>query len=148
MDKDFLEYFNKVDDKYKDAFIKTLKIIDKNIPKGFEKGMQFGFPSYFVPLSIYPKGYRCNSTEPLPFLAVGVQKNFISIYHMGIYADKDLLIWFKNEYPKYMTTKLNMGKSCIRFSNPKTVPYKLVGELVSKITVGNWIEIVEKEFNN
>lgn len=147
MHKEFENYLEKIDNKYKNAFIKILYTVDENIPDGFEKGMQFGFPSYFVPLVIYPKGYRCNNLEPLPFLAIGVQKNFISIYHMGIYADKDLLNWFKAEYPKYMKTKLNMGKSCIRFSNPETVPYELIGKLISKMSVNDWINIVEKEFN-
>ena len=143
MNKGFEDYIEKADIKHKESFKKIIETIDINIPKGFEKGMQFGFPSYFVPLDIYSKGYRDNGSEPLPFVSVGIQKNYISLYHYGVYADEELLKWFKGEYSKRVDTKLNMGKSCIRFTNYKNIPYDLIGELVSKMTVEDWINKVE-----
>jgi hypothetical protein len=65
---------------------------------------------------------------------------------MGIYADKELLKWFLNEYPKHSTQKLDMGKSCIRFKKPDQIPYNLIGELMKKITVQQWIEKYEQAF--
>lgn len=143
MNSEFIEYLEDKDEKFKESFIKIIEIIDDNIPKGYQKGMQFGFPSYYIPLKLYEKGYMGNVSEPLPFLSIGIQKNHLAIYHMGIYADEELLSWFKEEYPKHMNTKLNMGKSCIRFTNPKNIPCKLIGELIGKITVDEWINIVE-----
>ena len=71
------------------------------------------------------------------------QKNFIAVYHMGVYADKDLLEWFTSEYSKRCKTKLDMGKSCIRFKKAEQIPFDLIGELASKMTVQQWIDIYE-----
>ncbi|SER44774.1 protein of unknown function (DU1801) [Gracilibacillus ureilyticus] len=136
-------YIDKVDLKWKDAFVEIKKVIDENIPEGFELEMQYGMPSYVVPLFRYPDGYHCKQDTPLPFISIAAQKNHLALYHMGIYANGSLLEWFQNEYPNHMKTKLNMGKSCIRFTNPKKVPYQLIGELVSKVSVDEWIEMYE-----
>jgi len=63
---------------------------------------------------------------------------------MGIYSDEGLLAWFKEEYPKHCTNKLDMGKSCIRFKNINKIPYQLIGELVKKMTVEQWVNIYER----
>ena len=94
---------------------------------------------YVVPHSIYPDGYHCDPKTPLPFINLASQKAHIGFYHMGIYSDPELMAWFTAQYPKYVSTKLNMGKSCVRFKNPNTIPFELMGELVSKMTVQDWI---------
>ena len=99
--------------------------------------------NYVVPHSLYPAGYHCNPQQPLPFAAIASQKNFIAFYHMGIYSQPDLLNWFAEEYPKHSKTRLDMGKSCIRFKKPDQIPYKLIGELSRKINVKDWINIYE-----
>ena len=129
--------------------IQTLrKVILENLPPGFNEEMSYGMIGYVIPLATFPKGYRCNPKLPLPFINLGSQKNFISMHHMGIYADKDLLEWFTEEYPKHSKTKLDMGKGCIRFKNTKEIPFGLIGDLASKVTVENWIAIAEATFNN
>ena len=50
------------------------------------------------------------------------------------------------EYPKHSKAKLDMGKSCIRFKKPEHIPYKLIGELVKKVSVKDWIAVYEKAF--
>lgn len=145
MEPAFQSYIQAIDEKRKPAFLRLVAVIDRHIPNGFEKGMQFGFPSYFVPLERYPKGYRGDKNVPLPFLSIGVQKHYISLYHLGIYADQELLRWFQEEYAKTGTLKLNMGKSCIRFGNPEKIPFELVGELMSKMSVEDWITVVENQ---
>lgn len=120
--------------------IKTLrKTILKNLPAGFEECISYGMVSYFVPHSIYPSGYHYDPKLPLPFMSFANQKNFISFYHMGIYADTELLVWFKEEFAKKSRTKLDLGKSCIRFKKVEAIPFDLIGELVTKISVKNWI---------
>jgi len=101
---------------------------------------------YVVPHSLYPKGYHCNTKLPLPFVNIAAQKNFIALYHMGIYANPELLKWFVDEYPKHCKAKLDMGKSCIRFKKPDQIPLQLIGELMKKITVENWINLFEASF--
>lgn len=140
------QYLNELADERKKIIAELRKIILKNIPKGFAEEMSYGMIGYVVPLSLYPKGYHCNPSLPLSYLNIASQKNFIALYHMGIYADKNLHDWFVAEYPKHCKTKLDMGKSCVRFKNPDDIPYKLIGELASKITPQEWISIYEKTF--
>ena len=120
------------------------KVILENLPIGFEEGINYGMIGYYVPHSIYPAGYHCTPELPLPFMSIASQKNSINLYHSGLYADKDLYDWFVNEYPKYSTQKLDMGKSCIRFKKIDKIPYELIGELCKKISVKQWIALYEK----
>ena len=126
------------------AMLELRKVIKKNLPKGFKEGMGYGNMGYVVPHSKYPAGYHCDPKQPLPFMGFASQKNFIAVYHMGVYADPKLYKWFVDEYAKAGVGKLDMGKSCIRFKNPEKIPYKLIGELASKITPDEWIAIYEK----
>lgn len=118
-------------------------ILDK-LPDGFEECINYGMISYVVPHSVYPAGYHCDPKLPLPFLSFASQKNFIALYHMGLYADPELLDWFVSEYQKVSKTKLDMGKSCIRFKKPEQIPFELIGQLVSKMSPENWISVYEK----
>lgn len=117
--------------------------INANIPAGFEETMGYGHFGWVVPHSVYPAGYHCNPKDPLPFLGVASQKNFIALYHMGIYADPDLLAWFQDAWSKASPRKLDMGKSCIRFKKPEHIPVKLIGELASRMSAEQWIQIYE-----
>jgi len=106
--------------------------------------MQYGMIGYYVPHSIYPSGYHCKPEEPLPFMSFASQKNSVNLYHSGIYANKKLHDWFVNEYPKYVKTKLDMGKSCVRFKKVEHIPYDLITELVQKMSMEKWISIYEE----
>lgn len=119
------------------------KTILDNLPSGFEEGINYKMLGYYVPLSAYPDGYHCNPKLPVPFMNVASQKNFVALYHMGIYAKKELLDWFVAEYPKHSKYKLDMGKSCIRFKKVEAIPYELIGELVQKMTMEEWLGIYE-----
>lgn len=120
------------------------KAIKKNMPKGFQEQMNYGMIGYVVPHKLYPKGYHCNPTDPLPFMNIASQKNFIAVYHMGIYANPALLNWFTAEYGKRAKGKLDMGKSCIRFKKPEQIPVDLIGELAAKMSPAEWIDLYEK----
>ena len=141
------QYLAEIPADRKDAMAKLRKVILKNLPKGFKEGMGYGMIGYHVPHSIYPKGYHCDTKQPLPFACLASQKNAISFYHMGVYADPKLLKWFTDEYAKAAVGKLDMGKSCVRFKKPENIPYKLIGELCTKMTVEKWIEVYEKNLN-
>ena len=140
------EYINSLPEDRKISMEKLRSVILKNLPKGFEEGMNYGMMGYYVPHSIYPNGYHCKPADPLPFMGFASQKNSINFYHMGIYANKELLEWFVAEYPKYSTRKLDMGKSCMRFKKFEDIPFDLIGELVTKVSVEDWIETYESAF--
>lgn len=142
------EYLNELPEERKDAFIKLRNSILNNLPKGFEEQMSYGMLGYVVPHSIYPNGYHCNPKLPLPFINIASQKNFIALYHMGIYANLELLEWFTAEYPKHSSLKLDMGKGCIRFKKPDQIPFDLIAELAAKISVEDWIECYETQLKS
>jgi uncharacterized protein YdhG (YjbR/CyaY superfamily) len=142
------EYISQIPEERKVPFRKLRKTIRDNIPKGFEEVIGYGMPGFVVPHSIYPEGYHCDPKTPLPFVNIASQKNFVAVYHAGIYADSKLMAWFTSEYPKYAKTKLDMGKSCIRFKKMDQIPFKLIGELMTKMTVKEWIDTYEKVIKN
>lgn len=122
------------------------KTIQEHLPSGFKEEMSYGMIGYVVPHSIYPKGYHCDTTLPLPFLSIASQKNFIALYHMGIYTNPTLLAWFKTAYPRHCKYKIDMGKSCIRFKKTTDIPYKLIAELCKKMSCSDWISSYENAF--
>ncbi len=140
------EYTASLPEDRREAIERLRKVILQNIPEGFVEEMSYGMIGYVVPFSLYPAGYHCDPSKPLPFVNVASQKNFISIYHMGLYADKELFDWFVGEHAKLSAAKLDMGKSCIRYKKVADIPYELIGELLGKITVKQWIEAFTSRF--
>ena len=139
-------YLEEIPEERKIAFTKLRETILENIPTGFVEQMSYGMIGYVVPHSIYPDGYHCEPKLPLPFMGIASQKNFIALYHMGIYANPELLNWFVTEYPKHSTQKLDMGKSCIRFKKMNQIPFELIAALVQKMSVQEWIICYELAF--
>lgn len=137
------EFISKIPEERKPVLQKLRDVILANLPAGFEETMSYGMIGYVVPHSIYPDGYHCTPELPLPFMNIASQKNFVALYHMGIYANEDILKWFQTEFPKHCKRKLDMGKSCIRFKYLDDIPYELIGELTRKITVQDWIDTYE-----
>lgn len=137
------QYIKQLPNDRKIAVKHLRKTILANLPTGFSETFSYGMIAFVVPHSIYPNGYHCNPKQPLPFISLASQKNFIALYHMGLYASNEWLKWFTNEYPKHCKTKLDIGKSCIRFKKPEEIPFELIGELCSKITTTQWINFYE-----
>ena len=140
------QYIAQLADDRKKAMTDLRQVIIDNIPEGFTEVISYGTIGYVVPHAIYPGGYHCDPKLPLPFINIASQKNFIAVYHMGLYADEHLLKWFIEEYPKYCSGKLDMGKSCIRFKRIDQIPYPLLSELVKKMSVKDWVSLNEKKY--
>jgi uncharacterized protein YdhG (YjbR/CyaY superfamily) len=140
------EYIKNLPDDRKQVMNTLRKTILDNLPKGFKETISYGMIGYVVPHSMYPDGYHCDPKLPLPFMSIASQKNFIAIYHMGLYANQKLMNWFLQEYPKHCDTKLDIGKSCIRFKKMDQIPFDLIGELSKKVTVKEWIATYEESF--
>lgn len=141
---DVINYIQELPEDRRLAVEKLRKVILTNLPAGLKEEMNYGMIGYIVRHSIYPLGYHCDPSKPLPFLNIASQKNFIGFYHMGIYANTKLKNWFISEFTKLNLGKLDMGKSCIRFKNLNKIPYDLLGQLITKMTVQEWISIYEK----
>jgi len=145
--KNIKEYLSEVPDDRKEFFNKLRDTIVRNLPEGFREEMSYGMIGYVVPHSIYPDGYHSSPDLPLPFVNIASQKNHIALYHIGLYANMQILNWFEKEYPGHSKLKLDMGKSCIRFKTPAQIPFTLIGELMKKISVKNWIKVYEGSLN-
>ena len=140
------EYIASLPEDRREAIQRLREVIRENLPQGFSEEMQYGMMGWAVPHSLDPAGYHCDPKTALPFLGMASQKNFVALYHMGIYADDALLKWFTSEYPKYSKRKLDMGKSCIRFKKMEDIPYELIGQLAAKMTPQDWISLYEDKF--
>ena len=139
-------YLSALPEDRKGVMEKLIAVMKKNLPKGFSLDFSYGMIGFCVPHSIYPKGYHCDSKIALPFVSIASQKNFIALYHMGIYAEPALLDWFVAEYPKHVKSKLDMGKSCIRFKKMEEIPFDLIGELMKRMSPQEWIDLYESKF--
>ncbi|WP_223606314.1 DUF1801 domain-containing protein [Chryseobacterium sp. OSA05B] len=139
------DYISKIPEERQEAFKKLFDTVNDNLPKGFQEGVSSGMIGWNVPLETYPAGYHCTPGSALPFMGLASQKNFIAFYHMGMYANPELLDWFVAEYPKHSKRKLDMGKSCVRFKKPEDIPFELIAEVSKKMTVKDWISIYESQ---
>ena len=142
------QYLDELPEERKEPFQKLRQQILENLPKGMEETMSYGMLGYVVPHSVYPDGYHCTPELPLPFMNLASQKNFIGVYSMAIYANKDLYDWFTTEYAKRCKYKLDMGKGCIRLKRMNDIPYELIGELTAKMTTEDWINLYEDNIKN
>ena len=142
------EYLSELSEDRKAPMLKLREAIKNNLPQGFEEVISYGMLGYVVPHSIYPAGYHCTPKLPLPFINLASQKNTISLYHMGIYGDKNLLDWFVAGYSKHAKSKIDMGKGCFRFKKMDDIPYDLIGELATKISVQDWITFYEQNWKS
>lgn len=140
------DYISQIPQERQEGFRKIIEAVQKGLPEGFRPGISNGMISWCVPLELYPAGYHCTPGAPLPFMALASQKNFIALYHMGMYADPELLSWFTEEYPKHSKRKLDMGKSCIRFKKTDDIPFELLTEVSRRMTVQDWIKCYEANF--
>lgn len=144
--QDLKVYIDQLPEERKPGFEKLYDTIKDSLPKGFSEEFSYGMPSFVISLKDYPEGYHCAKDTALPFLSLANQKNFIALYHMGMYAKPEILEWFQNEFPKHSKKKLDMGKSCVRFKKSEDIPFELIGELAKKMTPNEWIEVYEKNF--
>ena len=140
------EYLKELPEDRKEAVSRFRDIISKNLQKGFEERMNYGMICYVIPHSVYPAGYHCDPKQPLPFICIASQKNFISLYHMGLYSEGNLAKWLQVEWPEYSSKKLDMGKGCVRFKKTGEIPFDLIKELIQKMSPMQWIEVYEEKF--
>ena len=136
-------YIAQLPEERKEVIEKIRTILQENLPAGFTETIGYNMPAFVVSHDTYPNGYHCDPKLPLPFISYASQKNFVALYHMGIYANKEIMDWFVAEYPKHCKYKLDMGKSCIRFKKMNDIPYELIAQLAQKMSPTDWIELYE-----
>jgi len=106
-----------------------------NLPEGYQETMNWGMISYEVPLDHYPDAYN---GKPLLYVGLASQKRHMALYLSGVYADDELREAFLDEY-RASGKKLDMGKSCVRFTKLENLPVELIGKVVGALSVDDFI---------
>jgi len=132
------EYLDSLPEDRRKAIRKVRAAVNKGLPKGYKEGIQYGFLGWFVPHSVFPDGYHCDPTQPVPFAGLASQKNYMSLYLMCIYGDQRQRTWFEKEWKK-TGKKLSMGKACVRFKNVDDVPLDLITKAVGRVPVKKFL---------
>ncbi len=122
------------------AIATVREVILDNLPPGVEEGIQYGMLGYYVPLSRFPDTYN---GQALGMIALASQKSHMSLYLMGVYADRKMERWFKAAAAK-AGKKLDMGKSCVRFKSVDDLPLEVIAEAVRRLGVDEFIATYEK----
>ena len=116
-------------------------VILKNLDPTFEEGMQYGMIGYYVPHSVYPPGYHCDPKQPLPFICLASQKNYMSVY-LGCVYGPEREKPFREAWAK-TGKKLDMGKSCVRFKKVEDLALKVIGDSIRRLPARTFIEYYE-----
>ena len=139
------EYLRSIAPERKEVFQRLHDTILSNLDPQFDVVMSYGMIGYVLPHKVYPAGYHCDPKLPLPFVSIASQKSHMALYHMGMYAKPELLDWFVQTYTAVTGKKPDMGKSCIRFKKPESIPIPLIGELIGKMSASEWIALYEEQ---
>ena len=118
------------------------KVILKSLDKGFEEGMQYGMIGYYVPHRLFPAGYHCDPKQPLGFVCLGSQKNYMSVYLGPIYGDTKLRTWFEQAWAK-AGKKLDAGKCCVRFKRVEDLALDVLGEAIRRVPLKAYLAAYE-----
>jgi hypothetical protein len=153
--KSVAEYLNELPAERRSAIEAVRKVILKNLDKGYEEGMQYGMIGYYVPHARYAPGYHCDPKQPLPFAGLASQKNYVSIYLMGVYCgcadgskgETAEAKWFRTAWAK-TGKKLDMGKACVRFKKLEDVPLDVIGQAIARIPAKDYIARYESFLNS
>ena len=135
--KTVAEYLSNLDEVRREAISVVRGVILDNLPDGYEEAMQFGMITYVVPLSVLADTYN---GQPLMYVALASQKRHMSLYLTNVYGDESVEQWFRERYLA-AGKKLDMGKSCVRFRKLDDLPLELVGEVVARTPIADFVEI-------
>lgn len=140
-------YLAALPDDRREALDALRRTINDNLNPGFEEGMQYRMPAWFIPHSVYAAGYHCDRSQPVPFASIASQKNHIGIYLFCVYMSPDLSAWFKasweREHAEGRAGRLDMGKGCIRVKRLSDIPLRVVGEAIRRVTVKDFLAVYE-----
>jgi hypothetical protein len=136
------QYLDSLPDDRRAAIKAVRATINKALPKGYKAGMQYGMLGWFVPHSIFPAGYHCDPKQPVPFVGLASQKNYMSLYLMCIYSDEKDRVRFEKEWAK-TGKKLSMGKSCVRFKKLDDIPLAVIADAIARVPVEKFLAMYE-----
>jgi hypothetical protein len=133
------EYLSELPEDRRKVLEAVRQVILNNLDKDYEEGIQYGMIGYYVPHRVFPAGYHCDPRQPLPFAALGSQKNYMSLYLMCVYGASNQTQWFLDSWAK-TGKKLDMGKSCVRFKKLDDLALDVIAEAIRRVPARKYIE--------
>ena len=139
------EYLASLPSDRREALTFVRSAILANLDQNYEERMSYGMIGWAVPHRLFPAGYHCDPKMPLPFGGLASQKNYMSLYLMGIYDEGPdaLSNWFREAWGK-SGKKLDMGKCCIRFKKVEDLALDVISEAIRRMPVKKYIECYQK----
>lgn len=137
---DVADYLRAVPERWRDLVGSVFDDVATAMPQGYELGMHWGMPTWVVPLDRFPATYN---KQPLAYVSIGAQKNYVSVYLMGVYSAAEELDTFRKSW-RSSTGKLDMGKSCLRLRTPEEVDHDLLARTVAGMSVDRFIEMYRR----
>lgn len=138
------EYLASLPADRREAITKVREVMQRNMDRGYRETMSYGMIGWCVPHELYPPGYHCDPKQGLPFAGLASQKNYMSVYLMGVYSDgtDHMSNWFREAW-RDTGKKLDMGKCCIRFKKLDDLALDVIGEAIRRLPVKRFIEYYE-----
>jgi len=133
------QYLAELPDDRRDAVETVRDLVVENLPEGYEEEMNWGMISFGVPLETYPDTYN---GQPLMYAALASQKNYMSLYLTTVWAGGAVNEDFRREYEE-SGSRLDMGKSCVRFRKIDDLPLDLIARTIAAVDVDSFIEMYE-----
>ena len=77
------------------------------------------------------------------YAALASQKRHMAVYLTNVYGDGSVESWFRE---RYLATgkRLDMGKSCVRFRKLDDLPLELVGEVIGRTPIEEFVEVYRR----
>jgi uncharacterized protein YdhG (YjbR/CyaY superfamily) len=130
------QYLAELPAERKAVVAKVRDVVRRNLPKGYTETMNWGMISYEVPLERYPNTYN---KQPLSYVGLAAQKNHYALYLMGAYEGSEQHKKLADAF-KRAGKKLDMGKSCLRFTKLDDLPLDDIGRVVASTPPEKLIE--------
>jgi hypothetical protein len=129
------EYIAQLPPDRREAISAVRDVIRRNLPAGYEEGIDFGMISYHVPLDRFPHTYN---GHPLGLAGLASQKNYMALYLNNVYGDPKTEAWFRDRYAA-SGKRLDMGKSCVRFRRLEDLPLDVIGETIARTDLDRYL---------
>lgn len=121
------------------AIEEVRRVVKQHVDASVEEGMQYGMISFHIPHRIFPDGYHCDPKQPVPYVALASQKNYMAIYMMFAYVGSGVDAWIRKEYAK-AGRRLDMGKCCLRFRTLDDLDLEVVAEAIRRLPATTHLE--------
>lgn len=118
----------------------ALGLVRARIPDGYHETFQHGMISWVIPLERYAYTYN---GEPLAVVSLASQKRHVALYLHGVHMDPAAGEALARAYAD-AETRLDMGRSCLRFRSWSEVLPDAVGAAVEAAPPGRFIALYEQ----